>query len=573
METHSGAYLRQAGPAAQPAEPLAETESLAETVPEVLPEVDVLVVGCGPVGAAIANLLGRYGVRTLVVDKAREIFTAPRAIALDNEALRILQLAGLEEQDFERVAIPYVRMRSPWLGEFGRINTLGSIDGHPKLVTFYQPELERALRRRLAQYPEVRTLPGAALRGFAEDADGVTASLDLGEGRSAAVRARYLVGADGAGSLVRQLIGEQFEGETYAEDWLIVDARQVPRPIDHVEFLCDHRRPTPHMCAPGERERWEFMLRPGETREQMESEACIRELLAPWGAPEDMVIERKAVYRFHARAARTFARGRVFLAGDAAHITPPFVGQGLVAGLRDAANLCWKLAWVVRGRAAPQILDSYDRERRPHAKAMIGLAKLMGRLVMPRNAALALLTHGGMRLLRLVPGLRAQFDELGIKPKNIFRRGLFVPGRSGCRLVRGGLLPQGLLRGNGGAILPSDEVLGTSLSLVGFGLDAAARLSEQTARAFAAAGGESLHIAHCGQRLHRPGAKAWEDVQGTFLPGAAGFGWAAIVRPDRTVLHEGPAEEADRLVTEALALLGQPHQPPFVPQIAATRAA
>ena len=326
----------------------------------------------------------RHGVRVLAVDKDKDIFMAPRAIALDNEALRILQLAGLEDGDFDKVAIPYVRMLSPQLGEFGRINTLGHIDGHPKLVTFYQPELEAALRRRAAQYGEVHTALGVALIGFDESADAVVATLDAGEGRLCTVRARYLVGADGASSLVRQLIGQAFTGKTYAEDWLIVDAFGAKNPIDHVEFLCDHRRPTPHMTAPGGRERWEFMLRRGETRADMESEARVSELLKPWGGPAAMTIERKAVYRFHARTAKAFRKGRVFLAGDAAHITPPFVGQGLVAGLRDAANLSWKLAWVLQGRAAPSILDSYDEERRPHAKAMIDLAKFMGRLIMPR---------------------------------------------------------------------------------------------------------------------------------------------------------------------------------------------
>src|SRR5271165_2018129 len=144
--------------------------------------VDVLVVGYGPVGAAIANLLGRYGVRVLAVDRDKEIFMAPRAIALDNEALRILQLAGLEDGDFDTVAIPYVRMLSPQLGEFGRINTLGHIDGHPKLVTFYQPQLEAALRHRAAQSGEVRIALGVTLTGFDEDADGVVATLDVGEG-------------------------------------------------------------------------------------------------------------------------------------------------------------------------------------------------------------------------------------------------------------------------------------------------------------------------------------------------------------------------------------------------------
>ncbi len=518
-------------------------------------DIDVLVVGYGPVGAAIANLLGRYGVRVLAVDKDKEIFMAPRAIALDNEALRILQLAGLEDGDFDKVAIPYVRMLSPQLGEFGRINTLGHIDGHPKLVTFYQPELEAALRCRAAQYGEVHTALGVALTGFGESADAVVATLDAGEGRLCTVRARYLIGADGASSLVRQLIGQAFTGKTYAEDWLIVDAFGAKNPIDHVEFLCDHRRPTPHMTAPGGRERWEFMLRRGETRADMESEARVSELLKPWGGPAAMTIERKAVYRFHARTAKAFRKGRVFLAGDAAHITPPFVGQGLVAGLRDAANLSWKIAWVLQGRASPKILDTYDEERRPHAKAMIDLAKFMGRLIMPRSAAVALLTHGTLRLLRLTAAMRRYFDDLGIKPKNVFQRGLFVSGRSGSKLIRGGPLPQGWVRGPDGAVRLSDDALGPAMTLLGFGRDPREGLDAATLRAFAACGGKVVQIAHRGQARHLRREDCWEDLDGTFLPGAASFGWAAVVRPDRTVLHDGPAADVDRIVRESLALI------------------
>ena len=521
-------------------------------------EVDVLVVGYGPVGAAVANLLGRYGVRVLAVDKAKDIFMAPRAIALDNEALRVLQLAGLEEGDFDTVAIPYVRMLSPLLGEFGRINTLGHIDGHPKLVTFYQPQLEAALRRRAAQYGEVHTALGVTLTGFVENADGVVATLDVGDGRTCAARARYLVAADGASSLVRQLIGQDFKGKTYAEDWLIVDAFGAQNAIDHVEFICDHRRPTPHMTAPDGRERWEFMLRRGETRTDMESDARVSELLAPWGGPAAMTIERKAVYRFHARTAKAFRKGRVFLAGDAAHITPPFVGQGLVAGLRDAANLSWKLAWVLQGRASPGILDSYDEERRPHAKAMIDLAKFMGRLIMPQSAVRAFFAHGTLRLLRLTAAMRRYFDDLGIKPKNVFPRGLFVSGRSGSKLTRGGPLPQGWVRGPDGAVRLSDEALGPALTLVGFGRDPREGLDRATARAFAACGGAVVQIAHRGQFHHLRSDGCWEDLDGTFMPGVAPFGWAAVVRPDRTVLHDGPIAEVDRLVRESLALIGNP---------------
>jgi 3-(3-hydroxy-phenyl)propionate hydroxylase len=532
-------------------------------VPAGLPQaplpaaVDILIVGCGPVGATIANLLAVYGLHVLVIDKAADIFMAPRAIALDNEALRILQLAGVEEGDFEKVAISQVRMRSPWLGEFGRINTLGALDGHPKLVTFYQPELERCLRAKLRQFDWVHVGLGVSLSGLVEHEDHVMASLDAGPAGAHCVRAKYVVGADGASSLVRQLIGQDFTGKTFNEDWLIVDARHVPRPIDHVEFICDHRRPVPHMTAPGGRERWEFMLRPGETREEMESDARIRDLLAPWGDVDQMVIERKAVYRFHARTVSAFSKGRVFLAGDAAHITPPFVGQGLVAGLRDAANLSWKLAMVIHGHATPQILDTYNQERGPHVRAMIRLAKFMGKLVMPRNAAVAFFTHGVMRMARLVPKARIYFEEMHIKPANACRRGLFVKGRSGSRLVRGAVLPQGWVRSAAGAQCLSDDALGNRLVLVGFGVDAAATLKASTKAALFAAGGAIVNISHRGQQLDAR-ASAWEDLHGTFLPGAVRYGWVAVVRPDKTVMNDGPAVDANRILQESLMLLRKP---------------
>jgi 3-(3-hydroxy-phenyl)propionate hydroxylase len=396
------------------------------------------------------------------------------------------------------------------------------------------------------------------LTKFIQDGGSVVASLEDGAGQEYSVRARYLIGADGASSLVRRLIGQDFKGRTFEEDWLIVDARNVPGPIDHVEFICDHRRPGPHMTAPGGRERWEFMLAPGESREEMERAESLRTLLLPWGSPSEIVIERQAVYRFHARIVRSFARGRVFLAGDAAHVTPPFVGQGLVSGLRDAANLCWKLAWVVQGRASSRILDSYDTERRPHATAMIRLARFMGWLVMPSSVGVALLTHGSMRILQKVPALRRYFEELGMKPKNAFRQGLFVKGDSLSKLRRGDVLPQGWLRGAGGSIRPSDDVLGPHLALVGFGLDPRGALCGDTARAFAGAAGTVVQIAHRGQRLHLSRDDSWEDLEGVFLPRAVPFGWAAVVRPDKTILHDGPCAQADRLVRESLAMLGIP---------------
>lgn len=520
---------------------------------------EVLIVGYGPVGAAIAALLGRYGIRALVVEKATDIYLAPRAIALDNEALRILQLVGLADDAFEKLAIPFVKMHCPYLGQFAQINTAGSVDGHAKLVTFYQPELERALRAKVAEHERIGTLLGAEVIAVRQSDSGVEAELKLADGRAQIVQARYLIGADGASSLVRKAIGQDFVGETYAEDWLIVDALGVPNAIDHIEFLCDHRRPTPHMVAPGGRVRWEFMLQRGETREEMERDDTIHALLAPWARPGELTIERKAVYRFHARCCTRFSAGRLFLVGDAAHITPPFAGQGLVAGLRDAANLAWKLAWVLRGRAGAHILDSYDAERRPHAKAMIRLAKFMGRLVMPRNALVAVLVHGVMRLMRAIPPLRRLTEEQGVKPDNAFPKGLFKPRVRGepSRLKRGACLPQGWVRTACGQHLLSDDAMGLSLTLLGFGRDATPWLSPVLLDQWRVAGGHVVQLVGRSQTLHRS-AVTFEDVGESLIATCAPHGWLAVLRPDRTVLHDGPVEDAERLVKETLQLLKTP---------------
>ncbi len=516
--------------------------------------VDVLLVGLGPVGATLANLLGRQGVRVLAIDRATTLFDKPRAIVLDNEALRILQQAGLRDDDFSKVVIPQVKYHSPLFGCFARINTARVVDGHPVLVSFYQPELEAALRRRLAEHASVQVRLGVALQDFVDHGQSVLATLEDAGGAMHRVQARYLVGADGAGSQVRHKLKLDFQGRTFAQDWLIVDARDVPAPIDHVEFLCDPRRPTPRMVAPGGRQRWEFMLRKGERPSDMEHPDQVRALLAPWCDPKDITIERTAVYRFHARDARRFSKGRCFLVGDAAHITPPFAGQGLVSGLRDVANLSWKLTGVVQERLQEGVLDSYDLERRPHARKIINLARFLGMLVMPSNRVVAAAVHGAIRAIRLLPAGRAAFDDLKIKPPQVFDAGLFWRDRGARGLLAGSMLPQARVRvGDGPVAGLSDDVLGADWSLIGFGVDPVQFCDGALLERWHRIGGktwqwclpsQAADLAPANRRLH--------EFDESVLPRSIESAWIAVVRPDRCVMAEGPASQLPSLLRRAL---------------------
>lgn len=533
-----------------PAQPSSSTRPDSGGLPA---NVEVLIVGLGPVGTALACLLGRYSIETLVIDKADEIFMAPRAIGLDNEAQRILQMTGLTDDAFEKLALGECRLLSPWFGEFARFSTNGVIDGYAQLISFFQPDMERALRKQIATFPSVEVATGTELTGFEDSTNGVTATLCSGDGATTEVHARYLIGADGAGSTIRRAIGQEFRGHSYSEDWLIIDTKNSDAAMQHVEFHCHRDGARPHLPAPGNRERWEFMLGPEQTPEQMQTDAEVARLLAPWGKLDSLEIERRAVYRFHARCCESFRKGNVFLVGDAGHITPPFAGQGLVSGLRDVANLAWKLAFVLRGKTAETILDSYDIERRPHAKAMIELARLVGRFIMPNNRAKAFAIQALVRGLRLIGPVRRYFDELKIKPTPTLKQGLFAKDK--IRLRRGAWFPQVLLREPSGQMVLSDEVLGNGMMLVGFGVDPHEHIDPATLARWESVGGGVIQIAMRSQAVARR-ADACEDPTGELLPGFAPVGWAAVVRPDHTILHDGPVTESAHLIAESCALLG-----------------
>lgn len=521
----------------------------------VLPlETEVLIVGAGPVGATLANLLGQFGVRTLLIDRMAELAMQPRAITLDNEALRILQHAGLRATDLDCVAIDEVSLQSPIFGQFARMNTAGLQDGHPRLVTFYQPQLEQALLSALARHASVQVARSIEWLATGEQAQGCVVTLRRSDGTLHQLNARYVVGADGASSTLRRALGIDFRGSSYQEDWLIIDAHGAPQTRRRIEFRCDPRRPTPHIPGPAGRQRWEFMLHAHEDPAQMLKPETLAPLLAPWAELAQTKVERTAVYRFHARTASQFRLGRSLLVGDAAHVSPPFIGQGLVAGLRDVSNLAWKLAWVLRGQAGAHILDSYQRERQPHARAMIRLAQWMGQLVMPRHRLAAFFSHGLARLITLTPGLRSLIVDIKLKPRNRFRHGLFVRRGTGDRVEHGNQLPQGRWRNSAGEEELSDDVLGPYFQLIGIGVDPAACLGATRRDRWRALGGRFTTINDPASAATPP-ETGWADLEQILCGTAGRQGWLIAVRPDKVVLADAQPEHADTMIDEVMALL------------------
>jgi 3-(3-hydroxy-phenyl)propionate hydroxylase len=335
---------------------------------------DVAIVGCGPVGALLANLLGQEGVTVDIYERDRDVHPLPRAVHFDGEAMRIFQAAGL--------AAEVKAIARPSTGGTQFLNTEGHAllrrrhtegpahNGWPDSWFFHQPLLEKILRDGLARFPNVRLHLGHEV-GSVDELD-----------------QRYVVGCDGARSLVRHAIGGRRVDLGLHQPWLVVDLMcdpQSPRvqalPASTVQ-LCDPARPMTVVnvgsTSEGYRRRWEIMLMPGDDHDRLTEPAIFWPMMKRWLEPQDARIERAAVYTFHSVVQEGWRKGRLLLAGDACHQTPPFLGQGMCAGLRDAANLSWKLAAVIRGGAPESLLDTYEIERLPHARGFIELAVELG---------------------------------------------------------------------------------------------------------------------------------------------------------------------------------------------------
>jgi len=358
---------------------------------------DVVIIGLGPVGATLANILGQAGVTVLVLEKEAAAYHLPRAVHFDDEVMRLFQSIGLAD-----TLLPYLALSTGmrFLAPDGRV-ILDWSRVHPTKpqgwnasYRFHQPELEDVLRQGLKRWPSVTVRERCDAFAVDDGADATAVRFeDLSSGKLHTVTARYVVGCDGARSLVRRLIGSGLVDLGFHERWLVVDViLKRPRPDlgDVSVQFCDPRRPATYVRGVGDRRRWEITLKDDEPSAQMAEPARVWSLLSRWLTPDDAVLERSAVYTFHSVIAETWRHGRLLIAGDAAHQTPPFLGQGMCAGMRDAANLGWKLVGVLRGEFRDGLLDSYQTERFPHVREYIELAVKLGGIINTKAADVAL---------------------------------------------------------------------------------------------------------------------------------------------------------------------------------------
>lgn len=387
-------------------------------------DADVLIVGAGPVGLTIANTLGLYGVSVLVVEKLDHIIDYPRAIGIDDESLRTLQATGLADAVRAHITPDHAMRFVTATGRcFADIDPRTDEFGWSRRNAFIQPQIDELLHQGLSRFEHVRMLFGHEVTALEQDAQGVTLHLQGTQGPRR-VRGRWLVASDGGNSLVRRSLGVAFEGRTKANQWIVVDVRNDPLGTPHVYMHCDPERPYVSAALPHGVRRFEFMVMPGETEEELSRPENMARLMRKVVAEPDKVdCIRKRVYTHNARLAATFRVQRVLLAGDAAHIMPVWQGQGYNSGLRDAGNLAWKLAHVAKGLASEALLDTYGQERRAHARSMIHLSEVAGDIFAPASRLGARLRDGLTRVLNRFPAVSRYIVEMRFKPMPRYTRG------------------------------------------------------------------------------------------------------------------------------------------------------
>ncbi|CAN7675839.1 bifunctional 3-(3-hydroxy-phenyl)propionate/3-hydroxycinnamic acid hydroxylase [Pararhizobium sp. LjRoot235] len=513
--------------------------------------VDVAVVGLGPVGITLCNILGQRGVRVVGIDASKEVYALPRALGMDHEVMRVFQNIGIADDLAASVSAykdsEYHAADGTILRRFTS-PPLPHSQGWPAYMTFVQPALEGQLRRKAASLETVQLRMGTEVVSLKTPETPKLMLRDCVTGETTALGARYVVGCDGGSSFIRRSLGIAFEDLIFDQPWLVVDmilgdhARDLPE--TNIQF-CDPVRPHTYVVGPDRLRRWEFMMLPGENPEDINRPEWIWAQLAPWLKPGEAEMWRSATYRFHALVAESWRVGNVFLAGDACHMTPPFLAQGMVQGIKDAANLGWKLAHAVHG-GSDLVLETYQQERRPFVHKVISITKALGHIICETDPEKAATRNTDMMAL-MATGKGTQVRQSLFPP---IQQGLLAVGHDG-QLVPGAgeMCPQPwIITAMGRKRL--DDVVGSSLVLLTSGLPLGANICDRAAQA-------GLEVFAVGTSTDSSVYEEEDVLSGWLnLHGVR----AVIVRPDRVVFgtaetESGIAALIDQLETK-LGLIG-----------------
>ena len=429
---------------------------------------DVAVIGYGPTGVTAANLLGAAGLRVIVLERDAEVFSRARAISTDEEVVRIWQRVGLAERlKQDMLAERPVDFVDAHGRPFIRAHPAPRGHGHPPQMFIYQPAVEEVLREGVERYPNVEVLLRHECLRLRQDADGVELTVaGTADDSVRRLRAAYVIAADGGSSLTRAQLNVGYEGRTFEDRWVVIDTRMLKPWPDHdrLRFRCDPARPAVDCPTPLGHHRWEFPILPGDDEQHLTTDDAVYELVSRYGiGRESIKVLRATVYSHHVRFASRFRVGRVFLAGDAAHAMPPWIGQGMAAGVRDVANLCWKLDAVLRGELPETLLDSYEAERKPHVKQVTKRAVFVGRIITERRRAVARVRNAALRPLDRIPGFSNWLQDSNWIPVARYAAGFQAGPRT---RASGRQIPQPWVTAPDGKRVRLDDALGGRWLLV-----------------------------------------------------------------------------------------------------------
>ena len=518
------------------------TTSNPDIQPAVQHTAQVAIAGAGPVGLMMANYLGQMGVSVVVVEKLDALIDYPRAIGIDDESLRAMQGIGLVDNVLPHTT-PWHAMRflTPKGRCFADIQPMTDEFGWSRRNAFIQPQVDAVLYDGLSRFSHVRCLFSREVEAFTQDSDGVTLNVKGSDGERETVRADWLVACDGGASFIRRTLNIPFEGQTAPNQWIVIDIANDPLATPHVYLCCDPVRPYVSAALPHGIRRFEFMVMPGETEAQLSEPHKMRQLLSKvLPDPDHVELIRQRVYTHNARIAERFRVDRVLLAGDAAHIMPVWQGQGYNSGMRDAFNLAWKLALVVNGKAGEALLDSYQQERRDHAKAMIDLSVTAGNVLAPAKRWHGTVRDGISRLLNYLPPVKRYFLEMRFKPMPQYRDGALLAEGEGKTSPAGKMFIQPKVTLENGLVTLLDEVIGARFAIIAWGCNPQWGLNAGQIAQWRAVGVRFIQVVpevqiHCDQD-NVPGVIRVGDTQNRLKSWFAQHDTAiAVVRPDRFV--------------------------------------